>query len=106
MLTVTETHKDLGQIKVGKRLTVQFSIPKYLNIRTVNLSTSCGCTDAKWTDTESQRFIEVSYTPSSIPYHLKAQGSYTTFKSITALFHMEQGLTEEVKFSFSATIVD
>lgn len=104
MIQNVNVHQELGEIKVGVKQTIRFEIPKSLAIRDVNLATSCGCTGAKYVNSEQERYIAVSYTPSPVPHHLKGQGFYETFKSVTALLHMINGPTEELKLTFQATI--
>jgi hypothetical protein len=107
MLKGILTHQELN-LKVGVKAVILFNLPKSLAIRDTHLATSCGCTEARYVDNTyvdgNQRYISVSYIPSAIPYHLKSQGYYETFKTITALLHMEDGTTEELKLSFQATI--
>lgn len=102
MLKDMVLHHELT-LKVGVKSVMMFNLPKSLAIKSVHLATSCGCTEARYVD-GNERYVTVSYTPSPIPYHLKSQGFYETFKTITALLHMENGTTEELKLSFQATI--
>ena len=71
---------DLGKVKVGKSIDVEF---EYLSDgQYSSSSTSCGCTVANWkSDT---KVLQTVYTPNKVAQHLKDAGQnyYNSIKYI------------------------
>lgn len=88
-------HISLGEIKSGKKKELIFTPEGELkSIR--NMVSSCGCSSPK----KVGNTIVVTYTPGSVPFHLRAKGEYITTKNITIYYN--DGTSDIL--SFTATI--
>lgn len=76
-----QTFKELGNSYVGIKQEIEF-VP-IGEIPEINyMSSSCGCSVPKLIDNK----IVVTFTPGSIPMHLKQFGMYKTSKKITITY--------------------
>lgn len=89
---------DLGVVRTGKKITINFYSKEELEI--ANMTVSCGCTKPKYIKEEKR--LEVIYNPGSLPMHLRHTGKFSTNKSITIWY--ADG-TKDI-LSFSALIVN
>lgn len=89
----TMNFKDLGTLKVGQVTKFTFNANKKLNITRV--VPSCFCLTASYN--EETNTINVKYTPTPIPVHLKAEGRYNSTKTI--LVYYQDGRTETLTFT-------
>ncbi len=81
----------LENVKVGSETKVVFR-RREAGKEIVGVSTSCGCTNAEFTQNE----VSVVYKAQSIPKHLEFQNFYTTTKRIFIAYR--GGHTEELFF--------
>ena len=74
---------SLGNIKIGKKQRIVYQALEELpEIKT--LQSSCGCSIPVYDATNNQ--IIVTFSPGSVPKHLKGQGYYSTTKTITVTY--------------------
>jgi hypothetical protein len=96
------TNIDLGIVRVGGTITLEFP---YENIsRITDMESSCGCGIPSNIATKNK--VTVDYTPKPVPGHLKRKGQYSTTKMIKVNYitpHGERGYQE---LTFSAIIKD
>lgn len=74
---------NLGEISANVKITIIFEAKEKLDIQ--RITSSCGCSVPKYD--KEKNVIVVSYTPSSVPYHLKSRGDYHTTKNITVYYN-------------------
>lgn len=72
-----ETEKNIGQINIGDKLTIDFEYDGTLTINKnifgrQDIVVSCGCTSAKWIPNLNKLLVE--FTAPDIPQHLKQMG--------------------------------
>ena len=88
---------NLGTIPVGKKQTIIFESTSPLDIKTI--LTSCGCTIPKYDKGKKQ--LTITYTPGTVPIHLRHQGLYSSRKTITIYY--KTGETEVLSFNAKIT---
>ena len=91
-----EQSKNIGNIKVGAKVTIKFKAVDIPKIKL--LQSSCGCSTPHYN--ENTKELIVGFNPNPVPKHLKAQGHYKTTKTITVTY--VDG-TKDV-LSFTATV--
>lgn len=75
-----EPIQDLGEIKARQKHQIVFEYEGDIKVK--EIKPSCGCTNTDWNP--ENKTLRVTYTPASIPFHLKQMGktSYPSKKSI------------------------
>jgi hypothetical protein len=101
------SHKDLGTLRAGIRIAVDF--PYTDNIATLtNIRSPCDCTDSNYLPNE--RVVRIYYTPKAVPEHLRLENknSYNTQKTFTVTFTTKDnpGNTQTAVLIFTAKIVE
>lgn len=97
------THKDLGVIKKGVLIKIQFP---YTDINLV-LRVEAGCDCSEVHNDSKNKQIVVSYTPNGIPKHLVEAGqrSFTPVKEVIITYNIKDGGESLVqRLTFSGTI--
>lgn len=104
-----EKHINLGQVIVGREITINFVYKGQIEIvknlwGRDDINASCGCTSAKFN--KETNSIEVKFTPNPVPKHLALEGktSYSSQKSITVRYKNSEGVETTDRLTFSATI--
>ena len=88
---------NLGTIRVGQKQNIIFESTSPLDIKTI--LTSCGCTVPKYD--MGKKKLTVTYTPGTVPIHLRHQGFYSSRKTITIYY--KTGETEVLSFNAKIT---
>lgn len=88
-----EYYKDLGEVREHSTKNVVFEATENTPI-IEELRASCGCTKPIYD--KEKGTITASFKAGGIPYHLKGQGFYETFKYISV--HYANGKMDKLKF--------
>lgn len=102
MFTVTK--KELGTLKVGREVTIEYP---YTDIKVItSMQSPCDCSVPH--DIRTNHKVVVKYTPKPIPQHLKLEGkkSYIVQKTITVNFLDNNKVNRIQNLIFTATIVE
>ena len=86
--------KDLGSLKAGQTLNIEFKGDPSDGIEVKSVKASCGCTKASYD--KNTHILTVKYRVKPIPYHLTHQGWYKVKKSVTVTD--TKGLTTILSF--------
>lgn len=102
MFTITK--KELGTLKVGKEVSVEYP---YTDIKIITrMESPCDCSVPH--DIRTNNKVIIKYTPKPIPQHLKLEGkkSYKVEKTITVNFLDSNKVNRIQNLVFTATIIE
>jgi len=107
-----EIKKDIGTVKVGKKVTVDFEYEGELEIE-VNkfgkpkIELSCGCTSYSMTKLPNKTRFTLVYNPNPIPPQVKKrkQNYYITNKTML-IKYKEEGQVKEQVLTFTAKVIE
>lgn len=106
-----EIKKDIGEVKVGKKVTIDFEYEGELVFDTnkfgrPNIQLSCGCTSYSITKFPTKTRITLVYTPGDIPQQLKKkkQTFYNTNKTMLVKYKEGEDVKEQLLI-FTAKVI-
>ncbi len=94
--------KAIGRVRVGQKTILQF--PYQPGITIASMKTPCDCSTIF--DIRKENYIKIVYEAKPVPPQLKHQGYYSVRKEFVITWQNQDGVQNETKLYFTATIYE